>query len=137
MIEEKAAGVVLTKFQEHLDEAKAKGMKEQGKAEIKAVQAITTDEKFKALGISGLKLLSGIALASVRKIELPDMIAVLETELEELKEIRALAKAKIKKEKAKEEELKEKLKEAALDEKKKETKKREMDAGMKPSSRKK
>ena len=136
MVEEKAAGVVNTKFQEHLDEAKAKGMKEQGKADIKAVQAITTDEKFKVLGISGLKLLSGIALATVHKIELPGKIAALETELEELKEIRSRAKAKVKLEKAKEEELKEKLKEAALDEKKKEAKKRELDA-VKPSPRKK
>jgi hypothetical protein len=136
MIEERAAGVVKKQFQEHLDEAKAKGMKEQGKADIKAVQTITTGDNFKAFGINELKLLSGIALASVRKIELPGKIAALETELEELKEIRAHVKAKVKLEKVKEEELKEKIKEAALDEKKKEAKKRELDA-VKPSPRKK
>jgi hypothetical protein len=136
LIDEKAAGVILTKFKSHLDEAKSKGMKEQGKSDIKAVQAMTTGDNFKALGIPQLKLLSDISLAAVRKIELPGMIDALETELEELKEIRVRAKAKVKLEKAKEEELKEELKEAALDEKKKQTKKRELDA-VKPSPRKK
>ena len=83
-----------------------------------------TDE-FKSLTVLEFKLLSNIALASVRKIELPSIISSLEVEIESAKEARRVVKIKDAE-----------LKEVALDEKKKQTKKRELDA-MKPSPRKK
>ena len=123
--EEKKVGPINITFKHMLDAAKAEGNKEKGKSIIKKVQAVMGTEEFKNLTVLELKLLSDVALASVRKIELPGIISSLEVEIESVKEARRVVKVKDAE-----------LKEAILDEKKKEVKKRQLEA-MKPTPRKK
>ena len=115
--EELIEGPVNIVFKESLDTAKADGKKEEGKASIKKVQSVMAQGEYKTMNTSELKLLSSVSMASTRKLELPGIIASLETEIDSAKEARRAVKL-----------YEAEMKEAAEDAKKKDSKKRQLES---------